>query len=170
MSQFHTTFRPEQIHASVFIAEGAIIVGDVTIGENCGVWFQASLRADTEPITIGAGSNIQEAAIFHADPGFPAIVGEGVTIGHRAIVHGAQIRNDTLIGMGAILLNGAVIEENCIVGAGALVTEGKKFPAGTLILGSPAKVVRDLKPEEFEQIKRAAEGYRLRAKAFRGKL
>jgi carbonic anhydrase/acetyltransferase-like protein (isoleucine patch superfamily) len=164
---FHTTFRPEQIHPTVFIGTGAVIVGDVTLEEECSVWFNATLRGDIEPIRIGPRSNVQEGAIFHADPGFPAVVGAGVTIGHRAIVHGARIGDNSLIGMGAILLNGATIAEDCIVGAGALVTEGKSFPAGSLILGSPAKVVRELRPDEVEGIRRAADVYVQRALAFK---
>lgn len=163
----HTMFRPEQVHPSVFIAGGAIIVGDVTLAEGCSVWFNASLRGDTEPITIGPRTNIQEAAIFHADPGFPAVVGAGATVGHRAIVHGAVVGANTLIGMGAILLNGAQIGADSIVGAGALVTEGKIFPPGVLILGMPAKVVRVLSPEEIAGNRRAAERYVVRAQEFR---
>jgi carbonic anhydrase/acetyltransferase-like protein (isoleucine patch superfamily) len=163
----HTRFRPQQVHPSVFIAPGAVVVGDVTLGEACSVWFHASLRADTDPVTIGAGTNIQEGAIFHADPGFPVVVGSGCTIGHGAIVHGATIGDNSLIGMRAVLLNGSSIGANSIVGAGALATEGKHFPDGSLILGSPAKVVRTLTEEEIERNRRAAEVYVRRAAAFR---
>jgi carbonic anhydrase/acetyltransferase-like protein (isoleucine patch superfamily) len=164
---FHTDFRPHQIHPTVFIAAGAILVGDVTLSEECGVWFNATLRGDTDPIFIGPRTNIQEGAIFHADPGYPAIVGAGVTIGHGALVHGARIGNNTIIGMRSILLNGSVIGENSIVGAGALVTEGKQFPPGVLILGSPARVVRELSPEEIERNRYSAEVYVRRAQAFK---
>ena len=164
---FQTRFRPEQVHASVFIGRGAVIVGDVTLAEDCSVWFNATLRGDTAPITIGPRTNVQEGAIFHADPGYPAMVGAGVTVGHGAIIHGAQIGDNTLIGMRAVVLNGAVIGENCIVGANALVTEGKVFPAGFLILGSPAKAVRPLTPEEIEGNRRAMETYVQRARAFK---
>ena len=163
---FHTEFRPHQIHASVWLAPSAIVVGDVTLAEACGVWFNASLRGDTESITIGARTNIQEGAIFHADPGFPVVVGTDVTIGHGAIVHGARIGDQAVIGMRATLLNGATIGAQSLVGAGALVTEGKEFPAGVLILGSPAKVVRDLTPEEIARNQRAAAIYVQRAAAF----
>lgn len=163
---FQTQFRPEQIHPSAFIAPGAIVVGDVTLGEETSVWFNATLRGDTTPITIGPRSNIQEGCIFHADPGFPAIIGVGVTVGHGAVVHGAQVGNNSLIGMRSVLLNGVVIGENCIVGASSLLTEGKKFPAGTLIMGAPAKVVRELTPEEIERNRRAAEEYVKRSRAF----
>jgi carbonic anhydrase/acetyltransferase-like protein (isoleucine patch superfamily) len=164
---FHTGFRPHQIHPSVFIAAGAIIVGDVTLSEECGVWFNATLRGDTDPVFIGPRTNIQEGAIFHADPGFPALLGSDVTVGHGALVHGARVGNNTIIGMRSILLNGAVIGDNSIVGAGALVTEGKSFPSGVLILGSPARVVRELSPEEIERNRYSAEVYVRRAKAFR---
>jgi carbonic anhydrase/acetyltransferase-like protein (isoleucine patch superfamily) len=167
MSTFQTTFRPHQLHPSVWLAPSAIVVGDVTLAEECGVWFNASLRGDTEAITIGPRTNIQEGAIFHADPGFPVVLGADVTIGHGAIVHGARIGNQAVIGMRATLLNGAEIGAQSLVGAGALVTEGKQFPSGVLILGSPAKVVRDLTPEEIERNQRAAAIYVQRAKAFR---
>lgn len=164
---FHTTHRPDQLHPTVFIAAHAVIVGDVTLAEGCSVWFHASLRGDVEPITIGPRTNIQEGAVFHVDPGFPVTVGAGVTIGHRAIVHGATIHDNVIIGMGSTILNGAVIGENSIVGANALVTEGKVFPPGSLILGSPAKVVRQLSDAEIEHIRQAAATYVARAAAFR---
>jgi carbonic anhydrase/acetyltransferase-like protein (isoleucine patch superfamily) len=164
---FHTTFRAYQVHESVFIAPGAVVVGDVTLAEACSVWFHASLRGDVESIIVGQRTNIQEGAIFHADPGFPAMVGVGVTIGHGAIVHGARIGDNTVIGMSAVLLNGAQIGADSLVGAGALVTEGKVFPAGSLILGSPAKLVRSLSPEEIARNRHAAEVYVERAHAFR---
>lgn len=164
---FQTAFRPQQIHPSVWLAPSAIVVGDVTLAEACGVWFHASLRGDTEAILVGPRTNIQEGAIFHADPGFPVMVGSDVTIGHGAIIHGARIGDHTVIGMRAVLLNGAVIGANSLVGAGALVTEGKVFPPGVLILGSPAKVVRELTPEEIERNRQAAAIYVQRAQAFR---
>lgn len=163
---FSTRFRVDQVHPTTYIAAGAIVVGDVTLAELTSVWFNAVLRGDTTPITISARSNIQDGAILHADPGFPAEIGEGVTIGHGAIVHGAKIGHNTVIGMGAILLNGAVVGENCIVGAGALITEGKVFPAGTLILGSPAKVVRELNEDDINRNYLSAETYVLRSRAF----
>ena len=167
---FQTEFRPHQVHPSTYLAPSAIVVGDVTLSAECSVWFHASLRGDMEAIFIGAQSNIQEGAIFHADPGFPALIGSGVTIGHGAIVHGARVGNNTVIGMRAVLLNGASIGENSMVGAGALVTEGKSFPPGVLILGSPAKPVRDLTPEEIARNGRAAAVYVQRAQAFRSGL
>jgi carbonic anhydrase/acetyltransferase-like protein (isoleucine patch superfamily) len=163
---FQTQFRPEQVHPTAFIAPGAIVVGDVTLGEETSVWFNATLRGDTTPVTIGPRSNIQEGCIFHADPGFPAIIGAGVTVGHGAVVHGAQVGDNSLIGMRSVLLNGVVVGENCIIGACALLTEDKKFPAGTLIMGAPAKAVRELTPEEIERNRRAAAEYVKRSRAF----
>jgi carbonic anhydrase/acetyltransferase-like protein (isoleucine patch superfamily) len=167
---FHTTFRPHQLHPSVWLAPSAIVVGDVTLHEECGVWFHASLRGDSEAIVIGPRTNIQEGAIFHADPGYPAIVGADVTIGHGAIVHGARIGDQVVIGMRAVLLNGCVIGAQSLVGAGALVTEGKEFPSGVLIVGNPARVVRELTREEIERNQRAAAIYVQRAHAFRSGL
>lgn len=164
---FHTQFRPEQIHPSVFIGPGAVIVGDVTLAENASVWFNATLRGDTDPLVIGPGANIQESAILHADPGYPTHVGAGVTVGHGAVVHGATVGANSLIGIRAILLNGVIVGENCIVGANALLTQGKEFPAGSLILGSPAKVVRALTPAEIESNRLSAQRYVERARAFK---
>lgn len=164
---FNTHHRPDQIHTSVFVAQGAIIVGDVTLAEDVGVWFNTVLRADTEAVRVGPRTNIQDGCILHADPGSPTHIGAGCTIGHRAIVHGARIGDNTIIGMGAIVLNGAEIGADSIVGAGALVTQGKTFPAGSLILGSPAKVVRPLTAEEIDANRRSAAEYVDKARAFR---
>ncbi len=164
---FHTTFPADQIHPTVFLAQGAIIVGDVTLAEGCGVWFHASLRGDVEPIQIGARTNIQEGAIFHVDPGFPVTVGVGVTVGHGAIVHGATVEDNVIIGMHATVLNGAVIGADSLVGANSLVTEGKIFPAGSLIIGSPARVMRALTPAEIARNRLSAETYVNRAAAFK---
>jgi carbonic anhydrase/acetyltransferase-like protein (isoleucine patch superfamily) len=163
---FHTRYRPEQLHPSVFVAQGAVIVGDVHLGENASVWFGAVLRGDTEPIRIGAGTNIQDGAILHVDPGFPLSVGRDVTVGHGAIIHGAQVGDNTLVGIRSVLLNGVVVGENCIVGACSLLTQGKVFPPGMLIMGTPAKVVRPLTPEEIEQNRISAQTYVRRAQAF----
>lgn len=163
---FQTEFRPEQIHPTAFIAQGAVIVGDVTLAEEVSVWFNATLRGDSTPLTIGPRTNIQEGCIFHADPGFPAIIGAGVTVGHGAVVHGAKVGDNTLIGIRSVLLNGVVVGENCIIGAGALLTQGKHFPAGSLILGSPAQVIRPLTPEEIERNRHSAAEYVKRSRAF----
>lgn len=142
-----------------WVAPDAHVIGDVRLGEDVGVWFGAVLRGDNDPITIGARSNIQDGAMLHADMGVPCTIGADVTVGHHAILHGCTVGDNSLIGMGATLLNGAVIGRNCIVGANALVTEGKVFPDFSLIVGSPAKVVRELPPEAAGNLKRSAEGY-----------
>ena len=167
MSEYDTIFHPEKAHSSVWIAEGAVVVGDVSLHENVNVWFTAVLRGDIESLTIGEGSNIQDGAVCHADPGYPLIIGKGVTVGHRAIVHGARVGDNSLIGMGAILLNGATIGNNCIVGAGALVTQNKVFPDNSLILGSPAKLIRELSSEEIAINRQSAAHYVMKARAFK---
>lgn len=166
LMNFQTEFRPEQIHPTVFLAQGAVIVGDVTLSEECSVWFHASLRGDVEPILIGARTNIQEGAIFHVDPGFPVRVGVGVTVGHGALIHGATVGDNVIVGMRSTILNGAIIGADSIVGANSLVTEGKEFPAGSLIIGSPARVARALTPEEIERNRLSADTYVKRAAAF----
>jgi carbonic anhydrase/acetyltransferase-like protein (isoleucine patch superfamily) len=130
-----------------FVAENAVVVGDVTLEEDVSVWFGATLRGDNEPIAVGARSNIQDGSVLHTDPGFPVVIGPDCTIGHAAIVHGCTLGTGTLIGMGATVLNGAKFGKFCLVGAGALVTEGKEFPDYSMILGSPAKAVKTLGPE-----------------------
>src|SRR5204863_3697425 len=129
-------------------APAADLLGDVRLGARASVWFGAVIRADNTPIIIGAESNIQDGAIGHSDPGFPLTIGARVTVGHQAILHGCTIADDCLIGMGARILNGAVLGSECIVGAGALITEGKHFESGSLIVGSPARLVRQLTDEE----------------------
>ena len=150
----------------VFVAPGAHVVGDVALGPDVGVWFGAVIRGDVAPIRIGARTNIQDGAVLHADPGFPLEIGEGCTIGHRAIVHGCTVGDNTLIGMGATVLNGARIGADCLVGAGALVTEGKEFPDGSLIVGAPAKVVRSLDAAAIEGLRQSAERYAANARRF----
>lgn len=142
-----------------WIAPDASVIGNVIIGRDVGIWFCSVLRGDTEPIRIGARSNVQEHTMIHTDPGFPVVVGEGCTIGHRALLHGCTIGDNSLVGMGAIILNGAKIGSNCLVGAGALVTEGKEFPDGSLIVGSPAKVVRSLDENAIARLKLSADHY-----------
>lgn len=142
-----------------WIAPTATVIGRVTLGEGVGIWFGAVLRGDGEAISIGADSNLQEHVMVHTDPGFPASIGAGCTIGHRAIVHGCTIGNNVLIGMGAIILNGAVIGENSLVGAGALVTEGKVIPPGSLVIGAPGKVARPLTDNEIARNRQSATHY-----------
>jgi carbonic anhydrase/acetyltransferase-like protein (isoleucine patch superfamily) len=131
-----------------WIAPSASVIGDVVLKSGASVWFGAVLRGDNEPLVIGENSNVQDNSVLHTDPGLPLIVGSNVTIGHMAMVHGATIGDGSLIGIGAILLNGSVIGRGCIVGAGALVTEGKSFPDGSLILGAPARVAREVTEQE----------------------
>lgn len=142
-----------------FIAESADVMGDVTLGEEAGIWYQAVVRGDHAPITIGKGSNVQDGCVLHADEGYPVQIGEYVTVGHNAIVHGCEIGDHTLIGMGAIVLNGAKIGKNCIIGAGALVTQGTEIPDGMMAMGSPAKVRRPVTEEEVEGNLKNAEDY-----------
>ena len=147
------------IHETAWIAPGAHVSGDVTIGPGCGVWYNAVIRGDECPISIGARSNLQDCGVIHGSAGCTVVIGDDVSIGHGAIVHGCTVGDNTLIGMGAIVLNGAKIGSDCIVGAGALVTGKMDAPDGSMILGSPAKVVRPLKPEEIEGNRAAMEEY-----------
>jgi carbonic anhydrase/acetyltransferase-like protein (isoleucine patch superfamily) len=149
-----------------WIADNAVVVGDVEIGEDVGIWFGAVLRGDNERIRIGRGTNLQEHCVCHTDMGFPLTVGEGCTIGHRATLHGCTIGNNSLVGMSATILNGAVIGDNCLVGAGALVTEGKTYPDNSLIVGSPAKAVRELDAAAIEGLRRSARHYVENARRF----
>lgn len=142
-----------------WVAPDASVIGKVTLGEGVGVWFGAVLRGDNEPIAIGADTNIQEHTMVHTDPGYPVTVGRGCTIGHRAILHGCTIGDNSLVGMGAIVLNGAVIGNNCLIGAGALVTEGKVIPDNSLVVGMPAKVVRSLDDAAVARLRTSAERY-----------
>ncbi|MBL0936454.1 MAG: gamma carbonic anhydrase family protein [Rhizobiaceae bacterium] len=147
-----------------WIAPDAHVIGKVTLGKDVGVWFGAVLRGDNERIEIGAGSNVQEHTMMHTDPGYPLTVGKGCTIGHRAILHGCTIGDNSLVGMGAIILNGAKIGKNSLVGAGALITEGKEFPDNSLIVGSPAKAIRTLSNEDV--LRASAASYVANGKRF----
>ena len=138
-----------KIHESVFIAPGAIVLGDVTLGEDVGIWYHATVRGDRAPISIGNRSNVQDNAVVHVDATHPVVIGDNVTIGHSAIIHGCEIGDNSLIGMGAIIMNGARIGKNCIVGAGALVTQNTIVPDNSLILGNPAKIKREVTQEEI---------------------
>jgi len=162
-------WRPE-VHPSAFVADSAQVIGQVSLGAEASVWFGCVVRGDTELISIGAGSNIQDASVLHTDYGFPLQVGERVTVGHQVMLHGCCIGDETLIGIGAVVLNGARIGKHCLVGAGALVTEGKEFPDGSLILGSPAKVVRMLTPEQIEGLRASAQHYIENARRYRSSL
>lgn len=149
---------PDTDRAS-FIAESADIIGDVTLGEDSNIWFNATLRGDIAPVEVGRGTNIQDGSILHVNHDMPCIVGDYVTVGHGAILHGTTVKDGCLIGMGAILLNESEIGEESVVGAGALVTEGKKFPPRSLIIGSPAKRVRELTDEDIKKMRANAEEY-----------
>ena len=144
---------------SAWIADSAQVMGDVVLGEDASVWFGTVVRGDTDKIPIGAGTNIQDASVLHADRGVPLVIGANVTVGHQVMLHGCTIGDETLIGIGAVVLNNAKIGKNCLVGAGSLVTEGKEFPDGSMILGSPAKVVKQLSPEQIEGLRRSAQHY-----------
>ena len=158
---------PPTIHASAFVASGAVVIGDVTLAEESSVWFQAVLRGDINRIVIGPRSNVQDGAVVHLADDYGAFVGELVTVGHKAVLHACTIDDEVLVGMGAIILDGAEIGARSIIGAGALVTGGTKIPAGSLVLGSPAKVVRTLSLDDQAGIKVWAEKYVALSRAFR---
>jgi carbonic anhydrase/acetyltransferase-like protein (isoleucine patch superfamily) len=147
-----------------YIAPGAVVLGDVRLGEDVSIWFNATLRGDNDPIIIGARSNIQDGSVLHTDAGVPLTIGEDVTVGHKVTLHGCTIGDGSLIGIGSVILNRAVIGKN---GAGALVTEGKVFPDGVLIVGSPARVVRELTPEQIGALKMSAAHYVQNANRYR---
>ncbi len=144
---------------NAWVADSAQVIGKVTLEDDVSVWFGTIIRGDSEHIHIGAGSNIQDASVLHADAGVPLTLGQNVSVGHKVMLHGCTVGEGSLIGIGAVVLNHAKIGKNCLVGAGALVTEGKEFPDGSMILGSPAKVVRQLTPEQIEGLKRIAAHY-----------
>lgn len=156
-----------QIHESAYVADSATVIGKVVLGPNSSVWGHAALRGDNEPIEIGAGSNVQEGAVLHNDPGFPLTVGADVTVGHQAMLHGCTIGDGALIGIQAIVLNGAVIGRNCLVGAGAVVTEGKVFPDNSLIVGAPARVVREIDAADAANFLANARDYVERAQRYK---
>ncbi len=156
-----------RVAGSAWIADSAQVMGNVELAADTSIWFGAVLRGDTELMRIGRGSNIQDASVLHADVGMPLTVGEDVTVGHHVMLHGCTIGDGSLIGIGAIVLNGARIGKGCLVGAGALVTEGKEFADGSVILGSPGKVVRQLTAEQLEGQRRSALHYVENARRFR---
>jgi carbonic anhydrase/acetyltransferase-like protein (isoleucine patch superfamily) len=156
-----------KVAASAWVADNAQVMGDVVLGEDSSVWFGATLRGDTETITVGRGSNIQDGSVLHADIGFPMTVGENVTVGHQVMLHGCTIGDGSLIGIGAVVLNGAKIGKHCLVGAGSLVTEGKEFPDGSMILGSPARAVKSLTPEQIDSLRMSAKHYIANAARYR---
>jgi len=149
-----------------WVAPSADLIGDARLGEGVGIWFGAVIRADNTPIIVGDRTNIQEGAMLHSDPGIPLTIGSDCTVGHHAILHGCTLGDRVLVGMGAVVLNHAVIGDDCLIGAGALVTEGKTFPPGSLIIGSPAKAVRELSPDVIAALKQSAAGYADRQRRF----
>lgn len=158
------------IDPSCYIADSAQVIGKARLQPNASVWFNVTLRGDNELISVGTDSNVQESCVLHTDPGFPLTIGRDVTIGHQAMLHGCTIGDGTLIGIQAVILNGARIGKNCLVGAGALVTEGKEFPDGSLIVGSPAKVIRQLDAAAIAGLHASAGHYVERARLFKTQL
>lgn len=150
-----------------WIAPDANVIGQVTLHTGASVWFGATLRGDTEMISVGEESNVQDLSVLHTDKGYPLQIGARCTIGHRAILHGCTIGDESLIGMGAVVLNGARVGRNCLIGAGALITEGKEIPDGSLVMGSPGRVVRQLDDDAIAGLRRSAAGYRANMKRFR---
>lgn len=158
--------RVPSVHESVFVAPNASVIGSVVLSENVSVWFGATIRGDNDVITLGKNSNVQEGAVLHTDPGLELTVGENVTIGHQAMLHGCTIGDGSLIGIQAVVLNGAVIGKGCLVGAGAVITEKKVFPDRSLILGAPARVARTLTDEDVEKLLKSAQIYAERRAQF----
>lgn len=162
--------RRPTIAEDTWIAPDANIIGDVVIEEGASVWFGCTLRGDNEQIVIGKGSNVQESTVMHTDPGFALIIGENCTIGHKAMLHGCRIADGALIGMGATVLNGARIGRDCLIGAGALITEGKDIPDGSLVMGTPGKIVRELDPVAVKGLEMSARHYQDNMRRFRAGL
>lgn len=161
--------RPE-LHGNAWVAETAAVIGSVVLEDGASVWFGAVARGDSDLITIGKGSNVQDGAVLHADPGFPLVLASEVLVGHQAMLHGCRIGEGSLIGIQAVVLNGAVIGRECLIGAGALVPEGKVIPDRSLVLGSPGKVVRQLSDEEAAAIRLGCAQYAERAQRYRAEL
>lgn len=161
--------RPD-IHETAWIADDANVIGNVELKEDSSIWFCATIRGDNEIVVVGKGANIQENTVLHTDIGFPLTIGENCTIGHKVMLHGCEIGNNTLIGMGAVILNGAKIGDNCLIGAGALITENKVIPDRSLVMGTPGKIVRQLDDTAIERLTQSALHYQENAERFRNKL
>jgi carbonic anhydrase/acetyltransferase-like protein (isoleucine patch superfamily) len=171
MSVYRLGDAEPQIHPTAWVADDAVLIGNVILGPHTSVWFGAVLRADNEPITVGARCNVQDGAVLHTDPGFPLLLEEGVSVGHQAMLHGCTVGRGSLIGIQAVVLNGAVIGADCLVGACALVTENKRFEAaGSLIVGSPAAVKRAMDAAQIAGLAKSASGYVERAARYRASL
>ena len=159
-----------QIHDDCWVAPDANVIGKIVLEAGSSVWFGATLRGDNEVIHVGAGTNVQENTVMHTDMGFPLTIGEGCTIGHKALLHGCTIGDNTLIGMGAVVLNGAKIGKNCLIGANALITENKEIPDGSLVMGAPGKVVRTLDEAAIEGLRQSALSYQKNMRRFKAGL
>ena len=159
MAVYELEGKRPRLGSGVWIADTAAVIGDVELGANASVWFGAVIRGDTEHITVGADTNIQDGSVLHADAGKPLVIGAGVTVGHQVMLHGCSVADGALVGNGAVILNGAKIGRNCIVGAGSVVTENKEFPDNSLIIGSPARVIKTLDAAAAEMMKRNAVHY-----------
>ena len=155
-----------QIDDTAWVAPGCHVIGNVVLGAEASIWFGTTIRGDNDPIIVGKGSNVQENCVLHTDPGCPLTIGAGCTIGHKAMLHGCTIGDNSLVGMGATVLNGAVIGKNCLIGAGALVTENKVIPDGSLVMGVPAKVIRDLDDGAIAKLRASAAHYAQNAARF----
>ena len=166
MAIFELDGSAPQLAEGAWVAESAEVIGKVEIHQDASVWPKVVIRGDNDLIQIGKGSNVQDASVLHTDPGYPLIIGKQVTVGHQVMLHGCHIGDGSLIGIGAVILNGAKIGKNCLVGAGALVTEGKEFPDGSMILGVPAKAVKELAPEQIAGIHEIADRYVQNAKRY----
>jgi carbonic anhydrase/acetyltransferase-like protein (isoleucine patch superfamily) len=147
------------IHPSAWVADSAEVIGRVTLAENASVWYGAVLRGDNDSISVGRNSNVQDGSVLHTDLGVPLVIGDDVTVGHQVMLHGCSIGDGSLVGIGAVVLNRARIGRHCIVGAGALIPEGKEFPDGVLVVGTPARVVRELTPEQIDRLQMSATHY-----------
>ena len=161
---------PQNIDKENWVAPSADLIGSVILSADVSIWWQAVLRADNEPITIGARSNIQDGCVLHTDPGYPLAIGENVSVGHMCMLHGCEIDDSSLIGIGSIVLNGAHIGRNCLIGANTLITEGKKIPDNSLVMGSPGKVIREISDEQIQLIEKNAESYVNRWRRYRDEL
>ncbi|MBI2380087.1 MAG: gamma carbonic anhydrase family protein [Gammaproteobacteria bacterium] len=162
--------RPQLLGESHYLAPGSAVIGSAVLHEGVSVWFNAVIRADNDLIEVGEGTNIQDGAVLHTDPGIPLIVGRNVTIGHKAMLHGCRIGDNSLIGINAVVLNGAIIGRNCLIGANSLITEGKVIPDGSLVMGSPGKVVRSLSEDEIAALAKPAQSYQAKRDRYRDEL
>lgn len=156
-----------EVHGSVFVAPGSHIIGNVALAKDASVWFNSVLRGDCDRISIGEGSNIQDGSVLHTDEGIPLNIGQGVTVGHKVMLHGCDIGDYSLIGINAVILNGAKIGKYCVIGANALITEGKVIPDGSVVMGAPGKIVKEVTVEQKAQLKHSAQHYVENAKRFK---